>query len=254
MKLFSVIGLSKSGKTTTIENIVGELRRRGHSVGSVKEIHYEGFAIDKEGTNTFRHMKAGSEPVTALGCNETDILYKKKLDIPEILKFYKTDYVVMEGVRDCNCPVIICAASPEDIEKNRGQECFNRTFLISGVISNETRDYRGIPVMSSTGDIKKMVDFIEQKVYRMLPDFPPECCSECGYSCRELGARILKGLSKFDDCVLSKAKVSLHVDGRKIGMVPFVQDILKDSIRAIVKNLKGCREAGKIEITIDEDR
>ena len=39
MKVFSVIGLSKSGKTTTIENIIKELRRRNYTVGSVKEIH-----------------------------------------------------------------------------------------------------------------------------------------------------------------------------------------------------------------------
>jgi molybdopterin-guanine dinucleotide biosynthesis protein B len=32
MKVFSVIGLSKSGKTTTIENIIKELRRRNYTV------------------------------------------------------------------------------------------------------------------------------------------------------------------------------------------------------------------------------
>ena len=41
MKVFSVIGISKSGKTTTIENIIKELRKRNYSVGSVKEIHFE---------------------------------------------------------------------------------------------------------------------------------------------------------------------------------------------------------------------
>ena len=46
MKLFSVIGITKSGKTTTIENIIRELRKRRYTVGSVKEIHFEAFAID----------------------------------------------------------------------------------------------------------------------------------------------------------------------------------------------------------------
>lgn len=71
MKVFSVYGITKSGKTTTIENIIRELKRRGYTVGSVKEIHYEKFAIDTEGTNTDRHRRAGAEPVTARGHFET---------------------------------------------------------------------------------------------------------------------------------------------------------------------------------------
>ena len=59
MKVFSVFGITKSGKTTTIENIIAELRKRRYSVGSVKEIHFEIFAIDTEGTNADRHKKDG---------------------------------------------------------------------------------------------------------------------------------------------------------------------------------------------------
>ena len=64
MKVFSVIGLTKSGKTTTIENIIKELRKRNYTVGSVKEIHFEKFKMDVDGTNTHRHKMAGSQLVT----------------------------------------------------------------------------------------------------------------------------------------------------------------------------------------------
>jgi molybdopterin-guanine dinucleotide biosynthesis protein B len=60
MKVFSVIGLSKSGKTTTIENIIKELRRRNYTVGSVKEIHFEKFKMDIEGTFTPAFFKTPS--------------------------------------------------------------------------------------------------------------------------------------------------------------------------------------------------
>lgn len=256
MKLFSVIGLSKSGKTTTIENIIGELKKRGYSVGSVKEIHYENFAMDEEGTNTYRHRKAGAEPVTARGYYETDILFRKKLDVNEILKFYSNDYVVMEGVVDYNCPIILCANSFKEIEKIRKEEYFKRIFLISGIISGKTNRktnaYKGIPVINSMNNTGEFVDFIEKKIYRILPDFPPGCCSRCGYSCRELGVRILKGMAKAEDCVLSKSVVKLSVNGKDVAMVPFVQQILRDCIKAVVKNLKGCREAKNIKITIDD--
>lgn len=57
MKVLSVIGTSKTGKTTIIENIIRELRRRRYTVGSVKDIHFEKFAMDTEGTNTDRHKR-----------------------------------------------------------------------------------------------------------------------------------------------------------------------------------------------------
>jgi len=252
VKVFSVIGKSKSGKTTTIENIIKELKRRSYTVGSIKEIHYEKFTIDQEGTNTYRHRKAGSDLVTARGYYETDILFPRSLDINEILKFYSQDYVIMEGVVDYNCPIILCVNKKEDIEENRSKEYFERIFLISGVISNKTGECDGIPVINSKNNVKKLVDFIEHKVYKILPDFLPECCSECGFGCRELGVRILKGLAKVDDCILTKAKVKLFVNGRKIGMVPFVQNILKDCIKAFVKNLKGCEDVKKIELMVDD--
>jgi molybdopterin-guanine dinucleotide biosynthesis protein B len=47
------------------EAIIAELRRRNYRVGSVKDIHFEGFALDQEGTNTHRHKMAGAELVTA---------------------------------------------------------------------------------------------------------------------------------------------------------------------------------------------
>ena len=79
MKVVSIFGFTKSGKTTTVEHVVAELRRRGYSVGSVKDIHFEDFTIETEGTNTYRHKKAGSQLVTARGLYETDILDRKSV-------------------------------------------------------------------------------------------------------------------------------------------------------------------------------
>ncbi len=75
MKAFSVIGISKTGKTTSIEKIIKGLKKRNYSVASIKEIHFDSFAMDAPGTNTDRHRKAGSEIVTARGLNETDIMF-----------------------------------------------------------------------------------------------------------------------------------------------------------------------------------
>src|SRR5690554_4803402 len=117
MKVFSVFGVSKSGKTTTIEEIIKELSRRRYSVGSVKEIHFEQFTIDENGTNTDRHRKAGSQLVTARGLHETDVLFSKQLPVDKILQFYDHDFVILEGVTDFNVPKVICAHNKQEIDE-----------------------------------------------------------------------------------------------------------------------------------------
>lgn len=249
MKAFSVVGITKSGKTTTIENIIREIKRRGFSVGSIKEIHFEDFAIDTEGTNTDRHLQAGSELVTARGYEETDVLYQGKLPVEDILRHYTQDYVVMEGVTDFNVPIILCVHDEEDLKKHKGRDYFDRVFMVSGVAaSSKKKMLGGIPVINSEDDIVHMTD----RVFDFLPDFSPECCRACGFSCRELCARIIRGESRRQDCKIGEARILFSVDGRKINMVPFVQAILTDTIKALVGNLGGYKKGKKIEITIND--
>lgn len=246
MKVFSVIGTTKSGKTTTIENIIKELRKRNYTVGSVKEIHFEQFEIDSEGTNTYRHKVAGSQLVTARGQYETDILFQNKLNINDILNFYNHDYVILEGVTDTCAPKIVTAHNVEGILEKMD----DTTFVISGQISNKIEEYNGLPAINSITEIEKLVDLIEEKVFDRLPDMKDECCKRCGHTCKELCSLILKKEAKRRDCVLNDKSVTLKINGQEITMVPFVQNILKNSIEAIAKELRGFSENGDIEICI----
>lgn len=246
MRVFSVFGITKSGKTTTMENLIRGLKKRRYSVGAVKEIHFEGFAIDKEGTNTHRHRMAGSELVTARGCKETDILFQSKLSMDGILKFYDHDFVLLEGVTDYNVPKIITAHNTAEIDERLD----GSIFAISGRIANNLTEYKGIPVVNAIDNTETLLDLVEEKVYEKLPDFPPECCSACGYSCRELGNRILKGKAKREDCVLADAVIKLIIDDKEVDMVPFVQNILYNSVEGVIKELEGYRKGAKVEIRI----
>jgi molybdopterin-guanine dinucleotide biosynthesis protein B len=243
MKVFTVYGTTQTGKTTTIENIIKELKKRGYSVGSIKEIHNEAFAIDTEGTNTDRHKKAGSELVTARGLYETDILFQNKLPVEDILKFYNQDYVVMEGVTDAAVPKIVCATTVEQIE----EKLDDTVFAISGVISNELTEYKGIPIINSNTDIKTLTDLIEEKVFDKLPGLD---CGHCeGASCAGMVANILEGRATREDCVAFHEQIEVMVNNKKIHMIPFVQDIVKSVIVGALSTLKGYEE-GEISIKI----
>lgn len=246
MKVFSVIGITDSGKTTTIENIIKELKKRNYTVGTVKQIHFHDFKMDLEGTNTDRHKKAGSELVTARGEYETDILFQEKLSVNEILNFYSHDYVILEGVRDTCAPKIVTAHDEEGIEDRIDET----VFAVSGRIADKIDEYKGLPAISGVRNIEKLVDLIEEKVFDRLPDMKDECCMKCGHTCRELCSMIIKEEVERRDCVLNEQKVILKINGKEISMVPFVQKILINSIEAVVKELEGYNENGEIEICI----
>lgn len=215
MKVFSVVGITESGKTTTIENIIKELRKRGYSVGSVKEIHFEQFAIDTEGSNTYRHKQAGSQLVTARGYYETDILFQEKLKVDEILKFYDHDFVILEGIADENVPKIITAHN----EKEVLERLDDMVFAISGRLSNTLDEFENLPVINTMDNVERLVDLIEEKVLDRLP---------------------------------SKPKVQLKIDGKDIDMVPFVQNILSNAVLGVVKELEGYEEGKEIMVRIGE--
>ena len=163
MRVFSVCGITQSGKTTTVANIIREMTARGYRVGSVKEIHYESFAIDPDpDSNTHRHRKAGAGLITARGFYETDLLFPGKLGIEKILSFYEGEYdwVVMEGVSEAAIPIIVTARGEDDLK----EKWSDRAICVSGRIAAQIKEYREAPAIDATTDITELVNFLEANV------------------------------------------------------------------------------------------
>lgn len=202
MKVVSVIGITDSGKTTTIENIIKELRLRNYTVGTVKEIHFHNFKMDVEGTNTDRHKKAGSQLVTARGENETDILFQEKLSLAKILSFYNHDYVILEGVREISIPKILTAHNINGIEDRLDET----VFAISGRISSELDMYKNIPSINGITNIQKLVDLIEKNAIDFFQDK------------KEAGYKVLIG-------------------GKEVNISPELQELLCHTMQVMTKEL-----------------
>ncbi|MCL2353431.1 MAG: molybdopterin-guanine dinucleotide biosynthesis protein MobB [Defluviitaleaceae bacterium] len=249
MKVVSVCGISGSGKTTTIENIISELCRRGYKVGSVKDIHFEQFTIDPvETSNTNRHRRAGASLVTARGLFETDILHQSRLSVEEIIDIYdgKYDWLVLEGVDDAPIPTIVTAHTHEDLK----DKWSDMAFAVSGRLSAEIDEYMGKPAIDATTNIGELVDLIELKVYDRLPNFPPECCGACGMpSCGDFAEAVIAGQRHRKECVANKG-IELHINGKRIQMVPFVQQILTNAVLGVASELIGYEKGCDIEIKL----
>ena len=98
-----VAGWKNSGKTTLVTKLVGELRRRGYRVATVKHAHHD-FDIDREGTNSYRHRAAGASEVVLVSARRWALIHEldeeREPTLAEILKkLTPSDVVVVEGYK-----------------------------------------------------------------------------------------------------------------------------------------------------------
>lgn len=99
--IISVVGKSDSGKTTLLEKLIPELKRRGYRVGTVKhDVH--GFEVDHPGKDTWRHAQAGSDHVVIASARKLASIRRlqHELTLDEIVAEMKdVDIVLTEGYK-----------------------------------------------------------------------------------------------------------------------------------------------------------
>ncbi len=249
MQVISVIGTSGSGKTTTVEHLIREFRRRRYRVGSIKDIHYENFSMETPGSNTHRHQQAGAEMVTGRGLHETNIIFPYQVPLRQILSFYHHQIVLIEGDRELNVPQILCARHQEDFARLGGEQ----TLAVAGLLSSEpgaSLPPGSPPLLDARRETARLADLILEKTPPLLPDFPPECCQACGRTCRELLVDIIKGRDQAAECVLKNSRVQVQIGDQDLSMVPFVQEALAGVIEGYLATLEGYQPGQNIEIRV----
>lgn len=247
MKAIGVIGYHHTGKTTLVTAIIAELKRRGFSVVSIKDIHSEAYRADTEGKNTALHARAGSEAVFAKGIYDSALLFPHSLELKEMLGYLKADFLVIEGMKDAPIPKLVCAKDTAQLDELIDGTCIG----ISGMVADELTTYAGLPVFCLKQDLDAIMETVLSKSFDMLPLSDPECCSACGYTCTLMAERIIQGKALRSDCVLDgNPDLKLRIGEQEIVIVPFVQKVLKDTIIALVDNLKGIDPHATINIEI----
>ncbi|MFC1933400.1 molybdopterin-guanine dinucleotide biosynthesis protein B [Chloroflexota bacterium] len=107
--IVSIVGNSKSGKTTLIEKLIRELKSRGYRVATIKHAP-EGMTLDELGKDSWRHIQAGSE-ATVVSSQDKMVLIKPvapDVTLDEIAPLFGEDYdiILTEGFKQDNAPKI----------------------------------------------------------------------------------------------------------------------------------------------------
>lgn len=106
--IVSVVGKSGSGKTTFLEKLLPELKRRGYRVATVKHDTH-GFDIDHPGKDTWRHARAGADVVVISSPRRMALIQRLDEEKPldEIADYLPgIDIIITEGYKRGDKPKI----------------------------------------------------------------------------------------------------------------------------------------------------
>ena len=154
--IVSVVGKSKSGKTTLIEKLIQELKLRGYRVATIKHTP-QGASLDEPGKDSWRHLQAGSE-ATSVSYPDKIVLIKPVAQGPtldEIARLLGEDYdiILTEGFKQGNAPKI-------EVHRKEVGPPFKDIKKLIAIVTDEPLETK--LRQFSLEDVSGLVDLLEQ--------------------------------------------------------------------------------------------
>ena len=262
--ILAVVGRKSSGKTTVIERLVPRLIKEGFTAATIKHISHHDFSIDRKGSDTWRHSRAGANPVTAFSNNEVSIIIKAT-DFPlekisRLIFEFGANILVLEGfssvvLNDESVGKIICVRSKAEYmefkESVKGEVIAFCSFQeIEKPILNIEKDFE-ILAEKTLSFIKKRI-----RILKILNSLPGIDCGKCGRkTCEELAKEIYEGAASLEECTILRAKPKLNtkivIEGKEVPIQPFVSEFVRKTILGMVSSLKRVNIKGDEKVYIE---
>ena len=156
--IVSVVGRSNSGKTTLLEELIVELKRRGYTVAAVKHSG-SGFQLDHPGKDSWRFAEAGSDAIMLASPN--GLAFLKKASHPptfeEVIDFLgnRYDFILVEGFKESDAPKI-------EVHRKELGSLVTSPEKLFAVVTDEHLDV-SVPQFSSH-DGAALVDLLEKRL------------------------------------------------------------------------------------------
>ena len=153
-----IVGQSGSGKTTYIEKLIPEIKKRGYRLAIVKH-HPHDFDVDVEGKDSWRYMQAGSDAAVVSAPHKIALMKNVDHDMSpgELRELVGDgfDIVIIEGFKKSDAPKI------EVHRKALGKGLACAPDDLIAIATDENLD---VPVVQyDLADIIGIADFIEQR-------------------------------------------------------------------------------------------
>jgi len=211
--IVSITGRSGSGKTTLLESLIPLFRARGYRVGTIKHGSHR-FNLDQEGKDSWRHAQAGAEVAmisTPQGLGVFRLLDREK-SIEELAEYYLSDMDL----------ILVEGYKAERIPKIE----VRRSPPDGGLLTGEGE---GLLAVVSDGSLSVNVPVFPPDDPKSLADFLEE---------RFLRKR-------------QREEVQLLIDGHRVPLNPFVQDLFRSLLLAMIAPLKGIGHFSRLSLRLE---
>jgi molybdopterin-guanine dinucleotide biosynthesis adapter protein len=210
--LICIVGASDSGKTTFLENLIPLIRNKGYRVGTVKHDAH-GFEMDREGKDTWRHRFAGAQTIAISSPAQVATIRTtaQELRLEELVARYFWQ---------------------EDIVLAEGYKRSN---------------YPKIEVYRRAVEPKPICDPKDNLIALVTDD--PVDIQVPSYRFHEVSAIA----DLIEERYLKQRKqhrILVNLDGKRLPMNDFVQDIVCSGIQGMLSTLRGWKKAHRIDIHI----
>jgi len=154
--IVSVIGKSKSGKTTLIEKLIKELKSRGYRVATIKHAP-QGVSFDEPDKDSWRHLQAGSE-ATIISSPDKIVLIKPVAQEPTLDEIARLlgedcDIILTEGFKQGNAPKI-------EVHRKEAGPLLKDIRKLIAIVTDEPLETKARQF--SPEDVKGLADLLEK--------------------------------------------------------------------------------------------
>jgi molybdopterin-guanine dinucleotide biosynthesis protein B len=226
MKILGVMGTKDTGKTTLVTKIVEKLVQKQYKVGTVKYSHV---TFDLEDRDTGKHRQAGAQIVVGTG-KETFILFDHPRELEKIISTIEfndgLDFLILEGFKSSKFA----------------------KFSVSDLKDEYTIQQVDVKTLDEQ-KIDELVQLVEERSYGLLQDLN---CRKCGFdSCYEFATAKVQGQAPDIDCKSQFKQALLQVNGQRIPLNPFVQNIISKTVTGMIDSLdKDSESIESIELMV----
>jgi molybdopterin-guanine dinucleotide biosynthesis protein MobB len=151
----SIVGRSRSGKTTLIEKLIVELKARGYHIATAKHTHRD-MTTPESDKDSDRHLKAGSEAAMIIDPHGLMMIkpLQNDINITQVAQLIGEDYdlILTEGFKEDDAPKI-------EVHRKENAPPLEGVKKIFAIATNEPLDTktRQFPLE----DVKGIADLIE---------------------------------------------------------------------------------------------